>query len=34
MIDVIGCLLCAKFKATPIHGAEKISSEYWNNRIL
>ena len=31
---MIGCVLYAKFKATPIPGAEKIPSEYWNNIIL
>ena len=32
--SVISCVLCASVKVTGLWWAEKIPSEYWNNRIL
>ena len=32
--SVISCVLCASVKVTGLSWAEKIPSEYWNNRIL
>ena len=32
--SMIGCVLCTSVKVTALLWAEKIPSEYWNNRIL